>query len=247
VHLSTSTFGTASFWQLGLTGLALVSIGSLALAASYVVLWTIGQLSGLPLAEVHLQVIGPAVGPAYVGWEIFANLVAFFLFLVAVRLTPLASYHGAEHKVVSAIERYGYVTEELAREMPRVHPRCGTTLLAGILPAFLIAVPLLMLAPVTGVMVIILGWMFRYRVGAVIQHYLTTREPNQQQLAAGVKAGRQLLENWHRRPFANVSLLSSLWQRGFVQLLIGVVGGSQLLQWVYSHLHIWLDWELWLG
>ena len=219
-----------------------MAMGGVALVLSYVVLWMIEQVTGTPLVEVLLQVVAPTAGVQYVIWQIVGNLVTFFLFLVVVRLTPLAAYHGAEHKVVHAIERYGYPTREIAREMPRVHPRCGTTLLAGILPAFLIAAPLLLVAPVLALIVVLLGWSFRYAVGGVIQQYLTTKEPNDKQLAAGLDAGHKLLDDWRRNPHRKPSVVVSLWHRGFVQLLIGVLVGSQLLQWVYQHLHIWLDW-----
>ncbi len=218
-----------------------------ALVLSYVVLWTIGQITGTPLAEVQLQVVGPTAAVQYVTWQIVGNLVTFFLFLLVVRLTPLAAYHAAEHKVVHAIERYGYPTREMAREMPRVHRRCGTTLLAGILPAFLIAAPLLLVRPALALLVVLLGWTFRYRVGALIQQHLTTREPSEEQLAAGLDAGHKLLDDWRRNPHTDLSPLVSLWHRGLVQLLAGVLIGSQLLQWAYQYLHIWLDWELWLG
>ncbi len=223
-----------------------MAMGGTALVLSYVVLWTIGQITDSPLAEVHLQVLGPTAAVQYVIWQIVGNLVTFFLFLLVVRLTPLAAYHGAEHKVVHAIERYGYPTREMAREMPRVHRRCGTTLLAGILPAFLIAAPLLLVAPTLALIVILLGWTFRYRVGALIQQHLTTKEPNDEQLAAGLEAGHKLLDDWRRNPHTDLSPFVSLWHRGVVQLLIGVLVGSQLLQWAYQHLHVWLDWELWL-
>jgi len=211
-----------------------MAMGGAALVLSYVVLWTIEQITGTPLVEVLLQVIAPTAAVQYVIWQ--------FLFLLVVRLTPLSAYHGAEHKVVHAIERYGYPTREMAREMPRVHRRCGTTLLAGILPAFLIAAPLLLVMPVLAVVVVLLGWTFRYQVGALIQQYLTTKEPNDKQLAAGLEAGYKLLDDWHHNPHTDLSPFVSLWHRGFVQLLVGVLIGSQLLHWVYQYLHIWLDW-----
>jgi len=224
-----------------------MAMGGTALVLSYVMLWTIGQITGTPLVEVLLQVVGPTAAVQYVIWQIVGNLVTFFLFLLVVRLTPLAAYHGAEHKVVHAIERYGYPTREMARRMPRVHRRCGTTLLAGILPAFLIAAPLLLVAPAIAIAVVLLGWTFRYRVGALIQQYLTTKEPSDKQLTAGLEAGYKLLDDWHRNPHRRLSPFVSLWHRGFVQLLAGALIGSQLLHWAYQYLHIWLDWELWLS
>ncbi len=246
VHLSTRTFGTGSFTRLFLTGFALISIGAFAMVLTYVALWVIGRAANVSLVELWMQVVGPFEMPDLIMWQVFANLLSFFLFLVVVRLTPLAGYHGAEHKVVHAIERYGYPTLALARDMPRVHRRCGTTLLAGILPAFLIAAPLAMVKPMLALLVVFLGWMTRYRVGGVIQQYLTTREPTDAQLRTGLHAGYQVLARWRRDPFATVPPLTSFWRRGMIQMLFGVVVGMQFFNWVYQHLHLWLDWELWL-
>lgn len=244
VHLSTGAFGTGSFWQLFITGLALVSIGAGAMVLSYIILWEIGRVVGLPLIAVHLQLLSPMAVPGFVGWEIFINVLVFASFLVIVRLTPLAGYHGAEHKVVHAIERYGFPTLELSRRMPRPHKRCGTTLLAGILPAFLIAAPLLIIMPGLALIVVLLGWMSRYRVGHLIQEYLTTKEPTDAQLRAGLQAGHELLSQWRRHPYQYVTPLVSFWRRGFIPMLLGVVAAMQLFSWVYQHLHLWLDWGL---
>ncbi len=246
VHLSTRAFGTGSGGRLFLTGLTLMSIGALGMVLTYVILWLVGPVVGAPLVELRLQVVGPWEVSGFVGWEIFMNLLTFFSFLIVIRLTPLVGYHAAEHKVVHAIERYGHPTLELARAMPRAHRRCGTTLLAGILPAFLIAAPLGFVAPGLALMVVFMGWLGRYHVGYVIQQYLTTKEPSDAQLRAGLHAGHKLLDRWRREPFVQVSPLASFWRRGMIQMLLGVVVGMQLFNWVYAHLPFWLDWELWL-
>ncbi len=246
VHLSTRSFGTGSFGRLFVTGLAMVSIGATAVVLTYVIVWAVGRATGTPLAELRMQLVGPFEVPHFVAWDIFMNLLSFAVFLTVVRLTPLAGYHAAEHKVVHAIERYGYVTLELARSMPRAHRRCGTTLLAGILPAMLIAAPLALVAPGLALLVVLLGWMMRYPVGHAIQQYLTTKEPTEAQLRAGLEAGHKLLAEWRRRSFERVAPVVSFWRRGFLQLLLGVVIGTQLFDWLYRHLHLWLDWEMWL-
>ncbi len=246
VHLSTRTFGTGSFTRLFLTGFTLMSIGAFAMVLTYVALWVIGRAANVSLIELWMQVVGPFEMPGLLMWQIFTSLLSFLLFLVVVRLTPLAGYHGAEHKVVHAIERYGYPTLALARDMPRIHRRCGTTLLAGILPAFLIAAPLAVVEPMLALLVVFLGWMTRFRVGGVIQQYLTTREPTDAQLQAGLHAGYEVLARWRRDPFATVPPLTSFWRRGMIQMLLGVIVGMQFFNWVYQRLHLWLDWELWL-
>ena len=96
-------------------------------------------------------------------------------------------------------------------------------------------------------LVVLLGWLVRYRVGDVIQRYLTTKEPTERQLAAGLQAGRDILDRWRRDPLARVSPMMSFWRRGLVQLLVGMVVAMQLYNWVYQHLYLWLDWERWLG
>lgn len=61
------------------------------------------------------------------------KLVIFFLYLVLCsRLKDIRrtfQYHGAEHKTIFCYERGLELTVENAREMPRHHPRCGTSFL----------------------------------------------------------------------------------------------------------------------
>lgn len=61
------------------------------------------------------------------------KLVIFFIYLVLCsRLKDIRrtfQYHGAEHKTIFCYERGLELTVENAREMPRHHPRCGTSFL----------------------------------------------------------------------------------------------------------------------
>lgn len=57
------------------------------------------------------------------------QLLPIPLFFIFMRLTKLASYHGAEHKTISAYEKIGgRVNLDEVREASRVHNRCGTNL-----------------------------------------------------------------------------------------------------------------------
>ena len=246
VHLSTGAVGTGSNLQLFATGFMLIALGATASVLTYVTTWTIGEFAGVPLVGLLFQIATPDEIPHYPLWDILINLLTFLAFLVIVRLSPLSGYHAAEHKVVHAIEKYGYPTLETARRMPRAHRRCGTTLLAGILPAMLIAVPLMSVSVPLAVLVILLGWATRYPVGAVIQQIFTAKEPNERQLRAGLEAGRLLLQRWQRNPYLRVPPLQSLWRRGFVQMFAGVAAGMYFFGWIYQHLHIWLDWSQYL-
>ena len=246
VHLSTGTVGTGSGFRLFATGLTLIALGVAATVITYVITWTIGQFVGVPVEGLLLQIATPHDIRDYALWEIVLNLVTFSTFLVVMRLSPLAGYHAAEHKVVHAIEQYGYPTWEVVRGMSRAHRRCGTTLLAGILPAFLIAGPLASVSWPLAVVVILMGWTFRYSVGYVIQQLFTTKEPTPHQLRAGLEAGRLLLERWRRNPTQRIPPLQSLWRRGFVQMFAGVAAGMYIFGWIYQYLHIVLDWGQYL-
>jgi uncharacterized protein YqhQ len=173
---------------------------------------------------------------------VLINLLLFACFLLVLRISPLSGYHGAEHMTVTAIERYGRVETTLVQQMPRAHSRCGTTLLAGLLPAFLIAAPLWTVHPELSALVVVAGWVVRYQVGYVLQQFLTTKRPTQRQLEAAVRAGRKILATQKDMPQVLQSPASRLWQRGFPQMAAGVLAGMWLLEAVYQHLHVWLDW-----
>jgi uncharacterized protein YqhQ len=59
--------------------------------------------------------------------------LAFFLYVWAVGLVPdmkrVFRYHGAEHKVIHAVEAGEDITVENALRYPRLHVRCGTAFL----------------------------------------------------------------------------------------------------------------------
>lgn len=61
------------------------------------------------------------------------KLLIFFVYLVLCSRLPdihrTFQYHGAEHKTIFCYERGLPLTVENAREMPRHHPRCGTSFL----------------------------------------------------------------------------------------------------------------------
>jgi uncharacterized protein YqhQ len=125
--------------------------------------------------------------------------------------------------------------------MPRAHPRCGTVLLFGVLPALLIAYPLLWTNPLAAMVVALVGWMLRYRVGYFIQQYFTTKPPTPRQLKAGMDAGRKLMALYTSDPDRRVSVARSIWTRGLPQMIAGVIAGQYLLGLILNHLHVLLD------
>ena len=243
VHFSTGNYGTAPSYMLFLTGVVIILLSSLGIVLAYLLTWLLGDLLHLPLSEALMDLARPEDLPYLSFIQIGLNLLVFMCFLLVLRLSPLAGYHGAEHKVVHCLERYGRLDWDLARSSPRAHRRCGTTLLAGILPVLLVAVPLLGAGLwQAAVFVLVAGWMFRLPVGAAIQNIFTTREPTRHQLATALAAAQKLLVLWRAHPDRRLPLWRSLWVRGFPQMVAGVLVGTEILRWLSAQLPLWLDW-----
>lgn len=163
------------------------------------------------------------------------------LFLLFMRLVPLSGIHAAEHQVVHAIEREEELRPDIVRRMPRVHPRCGTNLATGAglfsAIAFIEWIPSQELRITIAAIVTLYFWK---RVGSLMQFYVTTKKPTEKQLAAGVKVGRELLDNFSRTRVGYPSPLQRLLRSGLLQ----VMAGSFLMSGVLYLVSI-LFWNLW--
>jgi uncharacterized protein YqhQ len=151
------------------------------------------------------------------------------LFLLLLRLSPLTGVHASEHMVVRAIEEGEDLDLEKVRRMSRVHPRCGTNIMALLV---LLVVSEQLLASLGSalddttrtfalfllIMVVLVTWR---RLGAGLQRWVTTRRPSERQLAAGIRVGEELLERVRRQPSAAASFRRRLWNTGFAQVLAG--------------------------
>lgn len=250
VFLSTGTTSTASTWWLILTGFTIVFLGALSLVPTYIMVWTLGQYVRplqFSLVAVLLNVGIPADPLLAAATQILVNTVTFVSFLILLRLSPLAGYHAAEHMTVNAIERYGvYGWEPYVSQMPRAHPRCGSNLLAGIIPIMLVAVPLFtidpVLGPILGVLVAGGSWVMRQPIGYFLQRRFTTKQPTAHQLDKGLQAGREVLEQWLADPRPSRILARRIWCRGMPQMLIGVICAVYAVQRIADQLPLWLDW-----
>jgi len=101
-------------------------------------------VAGFALA-IGIFVVAPTlltnlvVGPITRGqllWNVVygaMSLVAFFLYVWLIGFMPdmkrIFAYHGAEHKVISAVEHGAELTPENCMNYPRLHVRCGTSFL----------------------------------------------------------------------------------------------------------------------
>lgn len=241
LHLATGSYGTASPWRLFFTGVAIVGLLGIGLVLTYLELWVFDQFTGLSLSAGLLGLSGPGTTAGETYAAVAVPLLPLLNFLIVLRLSPMSGYHAAEHKVVAAIEQYGSIEYAQVVEMPRAHPRCGTVLLFGVLPALLLAYPLVWTNPLAALTIAMVGWVLRYRVGYLIQQYFTTKPPTPRQLQAGIAAGDKIMDLYLNNPDREVSLARNVWTRGLPQMLAGAIIGQHLLRLVLTHLHVWLD------
>jgi CBS domain-containing protein len=221
VHLTTgSRRAGASDLALASTGAALMVMNLLA-------------VNGVEWLRVQLHRAWPALAaltPRNSTGEwveaIVTGLVSLVVFLLLLRLSPVTGIHAAEHMVVHALEEGEDLTLEKVRTQPRVHPRCGTNLVAllvlvGIGQSLLGAISRAdeaagVLALFGLVVVVVITWR---RLGHGLQRWITTKRPSDRQLAKAIRVGEELLEKAARPIYAKP--LRRLWNSGFLQVLAG--------------------------
>lgn len=124
-------------------------------------------------------------------------------------------YHGAEHKTIFCYEAGLELTPENARNMPRLHPRCGTSFLVFVMIISIImfsfiswdnmwmrlGLRILLLPVVAGLSYEIIRWAGKSkskvvcaisRPGMWLQK-ITTREPDDSQLEVAIKSMQAVL------------------------------------------------------
>jgi uncharacterized protein YqhQ len=164
-------------------------------AGTMVVLWIFVRL---------MEFGGGGGGPLGALFSFFAEfpiLPVLLLFFAGMKFSPVGRYHGAEHKAVAAYENYGEVTMLGAKSSSRVHPRCGTNILAYIVLAGLID-PLIAWWGYAFLQFILISeaWFIfgqtrpSIAVGNFFQRYLTTTEPRRAELEVAVESMNRLLE-----------------------------------------------------
>ncbi|HVK05441.1 MAG TPA: DUF1385 domain-containing protein [Armatimonadaceae bacterium] len=187
-----------------------------------------GLLIAVGLFKVLPQLLVEVVKNAGVtaGWQLGLTDAAlrftiFFSYIGLVsqmaHVRRVFEYHGAEHKVINALEAGGPLTVEAARAQTRLHPRCGTSFIVIVLllsvlatsvfyglPAWQrIPIGLAMLFPVAGVAFELLRLAGKYRhnpVAAALSRpgmwtqLLTTREPDDAELEVALASLNAVLE-----------------------------------------------------
>ena len=141
------------------------------------------------------------------------------IFLLLMRLLPLSGYHAAEHQVVHAIENGEPLKPANVLAMPRVHPRCGTNIVAGIIVFLMVA---RLFSSEVAMLIAVFMLVFAWRViGGYFQYYVTTKPPNARQLQSGIKAGESLLEQYRKNAAYHVTGWQRVWNTGLPQVMIG--------------------------
>jgi hypothetical protein len=229
VFLSTGRVRSATDGALIAAGAGFIVLFSVSTLLAYAVVYLAGKvIPSIPLVAIYTYTDPVTYPDPHIGWRLAVHAVRFLAFLTLLRFSPTAGYHGAEHKVVNAIEQTGGVEEEVVRRMPPQHLRCGTNLLAGIAPVLLAFLPDIAMPPWLLLSLLIVGIALRRQIGWVVQTVFTTKEPSPRQLRAGIESGRRLLERWRSTPPGPESMADRLWQRGLPQVLIGLAIGTAL-------------------
>jgi uncharacterized protein YqhQ len=145
----------------------------------------------------------------------------FIGYIVAISRLPdlrrVFEYHGAEHKTISCYEAEDELIPSRAKLYSRLHPRCGTSFLLIVmvlaifvfapigLPAWywLVASRILGIPLIAGLSYEVIKWAGKNRrkrwvravmwPGLMLQN-LTTREPDEEQLAVAIAALERVLE-----------------------------------------------------
>lgn len=131
----------------------------------------------------------------------FPILPLLFAFFAAMKFSPIGRYHGAEHKVVAAYEKYGEVTFQGAKKSKRVHPRCGTNILIYIIAAALLdpfigwwGYAILQFILISEAWYVFGQTRPSIAIGNFLQKYFTTTEPLRPELEVAVESLNELLE-----------------------------------------------------
>jgi CBS domain-containing protein len=213
--------GGVSDWALMTTGLymCLVMVG-----AAYAALWLLGS-GGVAYSRPE---VARALSYLPAGFDV-VNVASLLLFGLFFRLSWITGFHAAEHQVVHTIEAGDELVPEVVRKKPRVHPRCGTNLVAAatILGLFWDNSAYLgSLGMIAGVVVTFALWR---RVGGWLQQHVTTRPASPKQIESGIKAGQELMARYQGHHAPPRGMLTRVWNMGLLQVLGGWILGLGVL------------------
>ncbi|HZP82578.1 MAG TPA: DUF1385 domain-containing protein [Chthonomonadaceae bacterium] len=167
-------------------------------------------------AEAHNAALWGNVFDGLIRMAIFFGYIGLISFMPQIR--AVFQYHGAEHKSINTLEAGLPLTVENAMRASRIHPRCGTSFIFIVLvinlivfmflprpeqvylrfPLHLSVIPL-----VAGIAYEVIKFAGRFRQNPLVMavfapgmwsQYLTTREPNPDQVEVALTSLRAVLE-----------------------------------------------------
>ncbi len=214
---------------------------------------SVATLSALFFADSHLPPLSlPAPLVAFIPLGIrtavggvIGSVLGALPLLLALRFSPIAGYHAAEHQVVHAVERGEPLLVEAVRAMPRVHPRCGTNIVAAVFLATTVYTALAFLPG--GLNTLLAGmaaFLYWRSLGSWLQQYVTTRPATDKQIESAISAARQVLLRHSASPDAPTRPLGRLWRMGLPQIMLGfasVIALTALLAWLFPSLGVILN------
>ena len=192
----------------------------LALSALVALGGVVGLFLLLPMWGADL--LTPWTGPSLVVRHVVEGVLRALVFIGYLAVIGLwgdirtvFAYHGAEHKTINAYENDAPLTPDSVEKFSRIHPRCGTSFLLVVVVVSIVVFALagngplwwrlssrvVLLPLVIGLSYEFIRWSCRSpRVGSLVMgpalslQYLTTREPNRDQLAVGIASLQAALE-----------------------------------------------------
>ena len=237
VYLTTGSH-SAGAGNLGLflTGVVLASFITISKLTVNLLDETVNVLTNRHLEQYLTTHFIPGFGSAYGIYLIFVALVTALITLSLLRWSPLSGFHAAEHMTVHAMEIGEELTTELVALQPRVHPRCGTNILAA-------ASVFIILTSIAGsdtavlfaLLAVFLGWR---KIGGMMQHFITTKNPDPDQLDNGVEAGKELISKFMARPNYQSEGFARVMNMGFIQTASGMGAALLIYNLIGRLLHI---------
>ncbi|HEY3328673.1 MAG TPA: DUF1385 domain-containing protein [Capsulimonadaceae bacterium] len=216
-------YGGAGDFGLFLTGVTLAIRGIIANVAIMAAVVFLASRYRIDLPSMVSTRYGELAGQLAVDLE---SLIMLPLVMLLIRVTPLAGYHAAEHQVVHAVERGEPLTVDVVRTMPRVHPRCGTNIVAAMaLFSISMSLGVIIFKTVLGAIApaLVLTLALWRPLGSLFQQYLTTRPANAKQLQSGIDAATELMLRYRKGAAVAPKLNVRIWRMGIVQTMCGVL------------------------
>jgi CBS domain-containing protein len=225
--------GGAGPLGLALSGALLLTIGLVAQAVTSRLLVGVDHVYAAALHRI--PGMSGALAPLDLWVSQLVSVAPVLIVLACLRLLPLSGTHAAEHQVVHCVEQGAPLTPDFVRSMPRVHPRCGTNLLAGFFLFLTLFVGVFRTCVLEGmgqadgatlgaVIAAPAALIYWRRLGGFFQYWLATKPASEKQILSAIRAAQEVLTRRrepHRDMPAPLRFLYRIWKMGLVWVSAG--------------------------